>query len=205
NDVGLTDLPEVAAKLDEARRMILASAYEQFYLLPNTSVDSSEVWAYYQEHSEEFVRSNDEVLLDHIMFSDTAFKDSVVMLLDSLGFEELAERFGLGQEGYSIGSTEYLSKKQIHASIARKAFALAEGEMAGPIKTEFGYHFIRLVDFAPKGSLREFSEVSLSIRDFISEQKFQELYSSVLDSLRSVKAVTIDTNAVKEALAKHEK
>lgn len=204
-DLGLAQRPEVAAKLDEARRMILASAYEQFYILPKTDFDTSQVEEYYRNHSQEFVRSQDEVLLFHIMVTDSESRDSVIAMIDSVAFEDLAERFSIDPSGSTIENAEYLSKSQIHPSIAKKVFSMTKGEVAGPIETEFGYHFVKLIDFAPKGTLREFGEVSQGIRDYLAEQKFQQIFADIIDSLRSVKAVEIDTQAIKEALRSYEK
>lgn len=204
-DLGLAERPDVAAKLDEARRMILASAFEQFYIMPKTAFDSTEVEEYYRNHSGEFVRSQDEVLLFHIMILDSESRDSVVHLKDSVAFEDLAERFSIDPSGSTIESAEYLTRSQIHPSIARRAFAMSKGEVAGPIETEFGYHFIKLIDFAPKGTIREFNEVRQGIRDYLAEQRFQVIYAELIDSLRSVKAVEIDTQAIKDALNSYEK
>jgi len=203
-DLGLAERPDVAAKLDEARRMILASAFEQFYIMPRIEFDSTEVEEYYQNHSGEFVRSQDEVLLLHIMVVDSESRDSVVQLMDSVAFEDLAERFSIDPSGSTIENAEYLTKSQIHPSIARKAFTMSKGEVAGPIETEFGFHFIKLVDFAAKGTIREFIEVRQGIRDYLAEQRFQAIYLELIDSLRSVKAVEIDTQAIKDALKNYE-
>jgi len=197
----LDERKDVAAKIEDARRMILASAAEQYLVLPRTQVDSAEVVSYYQEHSEEFIRQKDEVLIEHIALDDSFARDSVAALLDSIPFEELAERFSIYPADVSQG---YLSRDRMHRKLAKAAFSLSEGEHAGPIDTEFGYYFIKLVDFAPKGSLREFSEVEQGIRDYLSEERFREVYADVMDSLRSVEGVSIDTNAIEEALTKIE-
>ncbi|HHS50495.1 MAG TPA: hypothetical protein ENN07_05205 [candidate division Zixibacteria bacterium] len=203
-DLKLESRPEVAERLAEARRMILASAFEQYHILPMMSIDSAEIGAYYHNNTDQFIRENDEVMLYHIMVVDEETRDSVVALIDSVSFDELAERFSIDPMSASLDNAEFLARDQIHPSISRRAFAMTKGEVSGPIETEFGYHFIMLVDFAPKGSIRQFSEVRDGISDYLAEQRFQEIYTEILDSLRNAKQIMIDTNAILRTLKQHE-
>ena len=203
-DLGLDTRPNVAAQIEEARRMILASEIERYLIVPRIVIDSADVGSFYHNHSDEFVRTDDEVLLSHIMVIDTTARDSVRVFMDSVSFADLAERFSEDPSGALQDEMGYLSRDRIHPKLAKRVFTLSEGEVAGPIETEFGYHFIKLIDFSPKGSMRELSEVERSIRDFLYERKFREAYREVLDSIEAVKGVTIDTNAIEEAMADFE-
>gem|GEM_PF-2367388 len=194
-DLALDKRSDVSQSLDEAKRMILASAFEREFILPRVNVDSIEVRAYYNDHIDEFVRERDEVRCKHILITDSLTAQTVADLLDSVEFSELTERYAQFQtQGPDV--IDYYAKDEMHPKLAELAFSLPEGEVGGPIKTEFGYHFIKLLDFAPKGSIREFASVKPRIRDKLTEAKFRRIYEQTLDSLRAVKGVSIDTAAI---------
>lgn len=200
-DMDLQKRPEIAQRLEEARRMILASAYEREVISSRVDVDSAEVYQYYLDHLDDFVRHKDEVRCAHIMVEDSSQAAIVDSLLDTLAFEEVAKEFSNDPGNIDIG---YYGKDDMHPELARIAFDLPEGEHSGPIKTEFGYHFIKLIDYASKGTTREFMDVREMLEDIVAEEKFNEAYQTVMDSLIGEKLYTLDSSAVLKKV-KHEK
>jgi len=191
--LGLDNKEETAYQLRKARRTILASAFEREFIMPRIEVDSAEVQADYKENVGRFSRDRDEVRCLHIMVTDSAIAEAIAGLLDSVEFEELVERYSVGSD---IEGTDYYAREEMHPKLANAAFSLPEGEAVGPIETEFGFHFIKLLDFAPKGSIRELQNVRENIYDLLIERKFKEIYAEILDSLTTVKNVVIDTAAI---------
>jgi len=200
-DLDLHENPKVAYRLEETRRMILASAFEQSVIMDRVNVDSVKIYKYYTDNIDEFIRKRDEVRCEHIMLADSSEAEFIHELLDSLSFEEIAAQFSHDPENLDIG---YLAKDEMHPKLAQAAFGLREGDFIGPIKTEFGFHYIKLIDFAPKGSLREFVDVRDVLEDIITEREFQKAYQEVLDSLRCEKIVSVDSAIVKENLSGNE-
>ena len=192
-DMGLQKRPDIQYQLEEARRMILASAYEREVIASRVAIDSSEVYNYYLDNIEEFIRSKDEVRCAHFMVSDSFEAAIVDSLLDTLSFEEVAIQFSHDSKNIDIG---YFAKDEMHPKLAASAFRLQEEERAGPIETEYGYHYIQLIDFAPKGTPKDFADVEDILRDIIAERKFRTAYGIVIDSLKGEKAIIIDSSAV---------
>ncbi len=194
-DLGLQKQPEIAYRLEETRRMILASAYEREVISSRIEIDSTAVYQYYIDNLDDFVRQRDEVRCAHIMVSDSVEALIVDSLLDTLAFEEVAQQFSHDPQNIDIG---YFAKDEMHPNIARIAFELPEGEHSGPIQTEFGYHFIKLIDYASKGSTREFNDVRETLEDIIAERQFNEVYTAVMDSLISEKLYILDSSVALE-------
>ncbi len=192
-DINLHKRPDIQYQLEEARRMILASAYEREVVASRVNIDSSEVYEYYLENIDEFIRSKDEVRCAHFMVSDSLESAIADSLLDTLMFEEVAIQFSHDPKNIDIG---YFAKDEMHPQLAASAFKLQEGEQAGPIETEYGYHYIQLLDFAPKGTAKEFADLEDVLRDIIAEKKFRTAYGFVIDSLKGEKALFIDSSSV---------
>ncbi len=198
-DIGLQKNPEIAFRLEEARRNILASAYERELIASRVNVDSAKIYDYYLDNLDYFFRDRDEVRCSHIMISDSTEALIVDSLLFSLEFEEVALQFSHDPYNVDIG---YFAREEMHPELAKVAFRLAVGERSGPIKTEFGYHFIKLLDYASKGSLREFADVRETLEDILIEREYNNAYRAVVDSLIAEKTIEVDSASVLKKVKK---
>ena len=128
----------------------------------------SDVEQYYQENMDRF-RSNEQRKSSHILIS---FEDEVIedAALDQImdiqerieggeSFEELAQEFsddgGSAENGGDLGWAE---PGLFVPEFDQVLFALESGEISDPVKTQFGYHIIRL-DELKEGRKKEFNEI----------------------------------------------
>jgi len=192
-DMELDKRDDVVIKLEEARRMILISAFEQEVIIPRIEIDSLNIREFYDERVDDYIRTRDEVKCEHLLVSSQELADSIETLMDTLSFDEIRKNFAENsavQMGDNLG---YLSREDMHPAIARRVFKLSDGEVAGPIETEYGFHFIKLLDFAPKGSIKEFDMVKQDIENILMDQEFHRIYNELLDSLSQAKPIIIDS------------
>ena len=139
-----------------------------------------DVEQYYKENIERF-RSNEERKSSHILISfddevieDAALEQSKDILLRIKGgesFEELAQEFsddsGSATNGGDLGWAE---PGLFVSEFDQVLFTLEIGEISDPVKTQFGYHIIRLDD-VKEGRKKEFTEI---------EEELTEEYSQLL-------------------------
>ena len=139
-----------------------------------------DVEQYYKENIERF-RSNEERKSSHILISfddevieDAAqeqSKDILVRIKGGESFEELAQEFsddsGSATNGGDLGWAE---PGLFVSEFDQVLYALEIGEISDPVKTQFGYHIIRLDDLK-EGRKKEFAEI---------EEELTEEYSQLL-------------------------
>lgn len=85
-----------------------------------------------------------KVTASHILVEQEFEAQDLVKKLDEgVSFEELAKNHSNCPSGKSGGSLGEFGKGMMVPEFETAAFALKEGEVSGPIKTQFGYHLIK--------------------------------------------------------------
>ena len=64
------------------------------------------------------------------------------------------------------------------------AFTLQEGKLSDPVKTQFGYHLIKVVE-KNEGKVASFDEVKEQIRPRVLQERMQYRVLAKADELRS--------------------
>ncbi len=65
----------------------------------------------------------------------------------------------------------------------KTAFALKKGEMSEIVKTQFGYHIIKVTDKA-EASYKPFNEVKGDIRNFLVSKQLEEKVKAAVDQAK---------------------
>ena len=171
-----------------------------------------DVEQYYKENIERF-RSNEERKSSHILISfddevieDAAqeqSKDILVRIKGGESFEELAQEFsddtGSATNGGDLGWAE---PGLFVSEFDQVLYALEIGEISDPVKTQFGYHIIRLDD-VKEGRSKEFAEIEEELTDeysrLLAEDRLYDL-AEQLDDLALQAYNELDTVADQLAL-----
>jgi len=102
--------------------------------------------------------------------------------------KELSEEPGAKESGGDLG---FFTKDQMVPEFADAAFGAETGSLTGPVKTQFGYHIIKVEEKKPAGTV-SFEEVKPQLVGFLKNQKQQQAVGAVIDGLR--KAAKIENN-----------
>ncbi len=142
---GLEKTRVVKARLAAARRATLAEAYIAAELAERVT-DEAMREAYVKltaDFSEE-----EEVRARHILVDEEDdAKDLTKTLRDTdADFAKLAAEKSTGPSGASGGDLGYFKKGDMVAPFAEAAFSMKPGEISDPVKTQFGWHVIKVED-----------------------------------------------------------
>ena len=129
--------------------------------------------------------TEEEIRASHILVQDEETANQILEEL-ALGqsFAELAKEYstdtGTVDEGGDLG---WFSRGQMVVEFEEAAFALEKGEISKPVKTDYGYHIIQLVD-RQAASTPILEEVKDQVRnDYIaqlSSERFNDWYQETL-------------------------
>jgi parvulin-like peptidyl-prolyl isomerase len=128
----------------------------------------------------------------HILFNKDQkqkAEDVKKQLEDGANFAKLAKKYsqdpGSAQKGGDLGC---LGKGETVPDFEEAAFGAKQGEIVGPVKTQFGYHVLEVTDVKPKQT-RPLSEVKSQITAQLSSQKQSEEFSKWLDEQKKKRDV----------------
>lgn len=137
--------------------------------------------AFYEENKDSF--QVDEVTASHILVKEEALaKDILGKLKNGEKFEDLAKQYGTDGTKDSGGSLGTFGRGEMVSEFEEAAFALKAGEISEPVKTEFGYHIIKVTD--KNQGTKTYDEVKDSIISNLVSQEAEKKSKGLRDSIK---------------------
>jgi len=133
----------------------------------------------YQAH---FTRYSSSMIHAHHILLETAEKAKRVKqaIKKGMAFQVAAEKFSKDPSARTNrGNLGFFPRDRFSPAFSDAAFLAKPNEIVGPVKTEFGYHLIKVVGFRPGPNLG-FEEVEFRVRQDLQE----DLVRAYSDQLR---------------------
>ena len=184
------------------------------------TVDDAQLKAYYDEQkakSPERFTQPEQRRVRHILLQATDAKDDAATktkaeaLLKRIqageDFSKLAKEFsqdtGSAEQGGDLGWSE---RKAYVAPFADAAFSMKEGEVRGPVKTQFGYHILKLEGIQP-AAVKSFDAAKSDLEAEYRRNEAERLFNNAQDQLADAalqNTTDIDVVARKAGLTVHD-
>lgn len=158
--------------------------YAMNAMFQKASVSEDEVEAYYQDHPDQF-KEPEQTLASHILVDEEEKAREIKNALDDgASFEEQAKEYSSCPSSEKGGDLGYFPKGRMVPEFESAADSLSIGETSDPVKTQFGYHLIKVLD--RKDSVnRELDEVRQQLEQHLMAQKQQAVYQETVERLTS--------------------
>ena len=151
-----------------------------------------EIQKYYEQNKEAQFTTPEQVCVSHILFAKDQkqkAEDVKKQLEDGGDFAKLAKQYsqdpGSAAKGGDLGC---LGKGETVPPFEEAAFAAKEGEIVGPVKTQFGYHLLEVTDKKPKQT-RPLSEVESQISSQLASEEQAKAFSKWLEEQKKKRDV----------------
>ena len=151
-----------------------------------------EIQNYYEKNKEAQFTTPEQRCVRHILFNkDQKEKAEEVKkeLEDGGDFAKLAKENsqdpGSAANGGDLGC---LGKGETVPEFEQAAFGAEQGEIVGPIKTEFGYHILKVTDVKPEQT-RSLQEVESQIRSQLATEKQSEEFNNWIEEQKEERDV----------------
>ena len=182
---GLTE-PEVD---EQIRQRVLQNEITAEVSGGSEEVTDEEVEKFYEENAD--ARFGEKATARHILVEEKAKAQEIVSKLrKGADFAKLAKQEstdpGSAQQG---GELPEFGHGQMVAEFDEAVFAADVGELVGPVKTEFGYHVIEVIDKQPG---QELAEVEDEIRSELAQSQGGDLVNEELTKRTKEAEVTVN-------------
>jgi parvulin-like peptidyl-prolyl isomerase len=193
----LTQVGQTPEQLSETiKKMLQQQRWLESQLAGKTEVTEDEAKKFYEENKTEFSQP-ETVKASHILFRVNKEDSEEVVnqkLKAAQGAEarakkgedftalakELSEEPGAKESGGDLG---FFPKDRMVPEFAEVAFTEKVGEVSDPVRTQFGWHVIKVTDKKPAGTL-PYDEVKSQLLTYLKAKKQEEAAQEVLKSLR---------------------
>ncbi len=169
--------------VEQYRKALLAESFLDSKLNKNYRIAQKQIEDYYDEHKNEFIRSDDEVHIIHLFVENrdrAIFKE----IRESKDLLAIIKKYYFNTRSSEImpnGDLGYVERSTLPSYINKALKRLKTGAISPVIKVKKGYHFVQLLDAARKGSVRDLDLVKNQIILRLKWQKRQEEYNRLLD------------------------
>lgn len=173
---GIAETEEYKRRLALYQAKALRDAY--FFQKIRPMVTEEEIKKVYDEEASKLQQTERVRARMILVASEKEAQDIEKMLADGQKFEDLAKKYSLdGSKDYG-GDLGYFTAAEMVPEFSKAVFALQVGETSQPVKTDFGWHIIRLED-KKQGAAQPFDQVKQAIRNVLLRQKVGEVMSKI--------------------------
>ena len=177
------------------------------FIAPSVTVSDKEVKAYYDEN-QKFFKQPERVAASHILITpdknekdktkaDAGAKkktDDILAKIKSgkIDFAKAAETESACPSGKSAkGSLGEFGRGQMVKPFEDVAFGLKPNEMSGVVKTQFGYHIIKVTGKKDAATM-PFAEVKGKIKERLNGEKFEKTLKAIIEKEKKTLNIKIN-------------
>lgn len=169
--------------LESAKRDILAQM-AMTEALKEIHVTEEEARAFYEEHPQQFEKGS-TVSAKHILVETEAKANEILAAIHAgeKAFEDAAKACSTCPSGAQGGGLGEFGRGQMVKEFEDAAFAAEIGQIVGPVKTQFGYHLIK-VEKKNEAALTPYEEAAEQLKQNLANQKRNTRYAELAKELK---------------------
>lgn len=172
--------------LDEMKKSLLQQ-YNLRKMFNKIAVSEDEIKNFY-EQNKSLYNKNEMVEASHILVdSEEKANEILKEIEEGLSFEDAAKKYSSCPSKENGGNLGKFGRGQMVKEFEDAAFSMNPGQMSKPVKTQFGYHIIKLTD-----------------HQAAQNAGFEESYQVVKDNCFAVKQENIYKNRKEELIKKYD-
>ena len=175
--------PEFKAELARVKEDLLAN-YAVDKAVREVRVTDADVEAYYNENKAQFVQGP-TVNASHILVDSEEKANEILAKINAgeLTFADAAKEFSTCPSGKEGGNLGDFGRGQMVPEFDEACFAMEVGTISAPVKTQFGYHLIRL-NAKNAAEPLSYNDVRSQLYEQLTREKQQAAYQSKINQLK---------------------
>lgn len=175
--------PEFKAQLAKMKDDLLVS-FAVSKAIEKAKATDEEAKAFYDANPDQF-QQEESVNASHILVDTEEEASKILADIKSgaVSFEDAAKKSSKCPSSQNGGNLGDFTKGQMVPEFDEACFNMNEGELKGPVKTQFGFHIIRL-NKKNAASTAAFADVKEHILEHLLADKQKQAYQSKINQLK---------------------
>ena len=193
---GLEQDKDVLEQIKKTTEQILVQSLIEKEIIEKVKVEDQEALTYYEANKDKFITKEQVYLYNILVETEEKAKDILEKLKAGGDFIELAKEYSTGPSADKGGDLGYISKGGLIPEIENAVFALEIGSISDIIKSQYGFHILKVTDKKPE-VLKAFEEVKEEIVKTLLSTKQKEAFDNLIVELKSQVTIEINEEALK--------
>jgi peptidyl-prolyl cis-trans isomerase C len=192
---GYLDREDIKEKINSYVERILYTEYLKVST-EGLEVSAEEARQYYEANKNEFLTA-ERIRARHILVRTEEEANTVKAELDKgADWDELAKKYSTDKSNAERGGDlGFFSRGRMVKEFEDVAFAMNPGEIKGPVKTQFGYHIIKLEE-KQAAQTQDFAQAEKAVKNKLATQKREARLAEIRDELFAKYKVTVNWDKV---------
>ena len=172
--------PAIQSRLKIQKNSTIARAVVQKYIEEKGNVTDDRIRKHYDENKASYTEDA-QVSASHILVkTEDEAKEILKELKAGKDFAELAKAKSTGPSGPRGGDLGTFGRGRMVPAFEKAAFGLKVGEVSEPVKTQFGYHVIKVTNRS-EAAPKTFEQVQEDIRRTLTSEYVESLLKELQD------------------------
>jgi peptidyl-prolyl cis-trans isomerase C len=200
---GLDKGTEIEDKLRDLKKRLIVESFLKKKVEIESKVSDEDMKKFYEQNKDKF-KSGEQIKASHILVkTEKEAKDILAQLKAGGNFEELAKKNSVDSSSAKGGDLGWFGKGSMVPAFEKAALALKEGQISDVVKSDFGFHIIKMAGKRPAG-IRPLEEVKEQIKGAIMPTKQQEVFQKIKEDLKKTAKITIKEDVLNSISGKKE-
>lgn len=170
--------------LEEETKKNLLKNYALNNLIADVDVTEEEIKKHYDENKALYQKPESAKAKHILVETEEEAKEALKEIEEGLSFGDVAKKYSTCPSKEAGGDLGEFTRGKMVPEFEEAAFAMEEGTISDPVKTQFGYHIIELDKKTPAGE-SSFEEVRNQIHEQLIRLKQQDKYLNKIEELKN--------------------
>jgi peptidyl-prolyl cis-trans isomerase C len=187
---GIDKGKDIEDKLQDLKKRLIVEAFLKKKVETDSQLSDADLKKFYEQNIDKF-KAGEQVKASHILVKTEKEANEVLAKIKAGGnFEELAKKHSVDSSSAKGGDLGWFGKGSMVPPFEKAAMALKEGQISGAVKSDFGFHIIKLTGKRAAGT-RPFEEVKDQIKGALMPSKQQEIFQKIKEDLKKNAKINI--------------
>jgi len=194
-NMGLEEDKDLLEQIKKMTEQILVQALIEREILNKVKVNDEDVLAYYEQNKDSFTEKEQVHLYNILLETEEEAQNVLEQLKAGEDFSEIAKTKSTGPSAAQGGDMGFISKGSIIPEIDEVVFALESGELTDIIKSDYGFHILKVTEKKPE-STKALEEAKDEIMQTLLPEKQKDAFDNLLKELKSKVEIEINEEAL---------